>query len=282
MTTDPIDVEPHEAPLPVPVIAGLITAAPVADVQAIQAQYHELCNSLLDETDYQTIGSRQFRKKSGWRKLAVAFNVSTELKTETEIRGHRNRIEEVKCVVRATAPNGRYMDGMGVASIYERCCDPETCKRWETTRDGAPTGHVHCGDTCNGRHHFSNPAHDIPSTAMTRATNRALADLFGMGEVSAEEMNDNGSQWTPGETAGGSDSRPTSRRRSAPAEPQAPRPAVPAQIDRIAKLREEIGDGADDLFAPGFNAEELLFPQARILIDTLEARKKEIEHDDPE
>ena len=186
----------------VPVDPALIHAAPTTQVLELQVAYQALCAALLEPSDYQTIGDKQFRKKSGWRKLAVAFNVSTELLSETEIRGHRNRIEEVKCLVRASAPNGRFQDGIGVCSIYERCCDPTTCDRWEVYRDGRPTGHVHCGDTCNGRQHFSNPAHDIPSTAMTRATNRAQADLFGMGEVSAEEVMDNGQgQWHPG--AGG-------------------------------------------------------------------------------
>ena len=275
--SEPIDVEALEAPL-VPVSPDLIHSAPVDQVVAVQDAYHALCDALLDDSDYQTIGDRKFRKKSGWRKLAVAFNVSTELVKETEIRGHRNRIEEVKCLVRATAPNGRYQEGLGVCSIYERCCEPESCRLREVWEDGRPTGHHHCGDTCNGRHHFSNAAHDIPSTAMTRATNRALADLFGMGEISAEEMVDNGG-WTPGETASRPDTGRPSRRRSEPA-PTEPKMAQPAQIDRIAVLREELGATVDDLFEPTFNAENLTMGQARTLIDTLQAKKRETDGND--
>ncbi len=280
--TEPEVIEPGEiAGTLVPVDPALIHAAPTEQVQAVQAAYHALCDALLDPSDYQTIGDKQFRKKSGWRKLAVAFNVSTELLSETEIRGHRNRIEEVKCTVRAHAPNGRYQDGIGVCSIYERCCDPETCTRWERYPDsGKPTGHVHCGETCNGRHHFSNAAHDIPSTAMTRATNRAQADLFGMGEVSAEEIVDNGN-WTPGETAGGRESRPSSRR--AAGTPPGPKKAVQAQEDRIVELCTDLypdrppGEIVDEIIPGAASATELMFSQARQIIDILETRKREQE-----
>ena len=273
--SDEIEVEVVEAL--VPVDPALIHAAPTDQVLAVQTAYHALCDALLEPSDYQTIGDKQFRKKSGWRKLAVAFNVSTELLTETEIRGHRNRIEEVKCTVRAHAPNGRYQDGIGVCSIYERCCDPMTCRLKEVWEDtGKPTGHVHCGDTCNGRHHFSNAAHDIPSTAMTRATNRAQADLFGMGEVSAEEVMDNGN-WTPGETArGGSDHPPSRQSRRVAGEPPPAKMIAPAQVTRIEQLAKDLAPlTADELPEHTFDPSGLTFAQARTLIDTLEARKAE-------
>lgn len=281
MGDDEIVHELEELPLAplVPVDSGLIHAAPTAEVQAVQDAYRALCEALLDDSDYQTIGDKRFRKKSGWRKLAVAFNVSTELLNKTEIRGHRNRIQEVECVVRAIAPNGRYMDGIGVASIYERCCHPDTCKRWERYQDGNPTGHVHCGDNCAGWHHFSNAAHDIPSTAMTRATNRAQSDLFGMGEVSAEEIMDNGN-WTPGETArGGSDHSPSSRSRRTPGTPPGPKLAQESQLARIEALAAELKmTDADrlELLRPHTQPDgTLLFSDARTLIDTLETRKRE-------
>ena len=259
----------------VPIDPALIHAAPTDQVLAVQTAYRSLCEALLEDTDYQEIGGKRFRKKSGWRKLAVAFNVSTELLRETEIRGHRNRIEEVKCLVRAVAPNGRFQDGIGVASIYERCCDAETCKKWETYPDtGRITGHVHCGETCTGRQHFSNAAHDIPSTAMTRATNRAQADLFGMGEVSAEEIVDNG-QWTPGETAGAPEPHRSSRRGSAP--PAEPKGIAEAQVARITLLCKELGLGPPEPICleiiPEAADRTLLFSEARKVIDTLEARK---------
>jgi hypothetical protein len=136
----------------------LLSAAPVADVVALQKAFHDLCIALLDDDDYQNIRGKRYKKKSAWRKLAAAFNVSDTLLEETTKRNEDGRIVRATISVRATAPNGRSTEGLGVASIYERP--------------------------------FNNPEHDIPATAHTRAKNRAFSDLFGLGEVSAEEMTD--------------------------------------------------------------------------------------------
>ncbi len=161
----------------------------VATIEVVAAQeaYHELCKQLLDKSDYQTIGKKDFRKKSGWRKLAVAFNVSVELISREYERDATGRIVRAEVVARATAPNGRTMDGLGACDIFEKCCGQaygEPCANKSNY-------HKHCVLGCSGRAHFSNPQHDLPATAHTRATNRACADLFGMGEVSAEEITDN-------------------------------------------------------------------------------------------
>ena len=134
----------------------LLTAAPTADVVALQRQFAEMCSALLDDSDYQRIGNRQFKTKSAWRKLAAGFNVSDDLLEKTYTYRDDGRILRAEYVVKATAPNGRSTIGVGIAPIYERT--------------------------------FSNPEHDIPGTAHTRAKNRAFSDLFGLGEVSAEEM----------------------------------------------------------------------------------------------
>ena len=59
--------------------SDLLEAAPTADVVALQQQFHDLCVALLDTDDYQRIGAKDFKKKSAWRKLAAAFNVSDTL-----------------------------------------------------------------------------------------------------------------------------------------------------------------------------------------------------------
>ncbi len=171
--------------------ALVMPAAPLATVKAAQDAYLELCDSLLSAEDYQTVAEKQFRKKSGWRKLAVAYNVSCQVLDEEFSYDDRGRIARAKYRIRATAPNGRFMDGVGLCAVWEKCCDPATCKlrtHWEDS--GRPTGHVHCKPDCDGRHAFTKPDHDVPATAMTRATNRACSDLFGLGEVSAEEVDD--------------------------------------------------------------------------------------------
>lgn len=172
----------------------VVLAAPLTEIVQAQQQYHDVCLALLDDNDIQVIGKKQFKKRSAWNKLAVAFGVSTtEVRTVHE-RDEQGRIIRTECVVRASAPNGRTSDGIGACDLYERCCDPATCtKRTHWEDSGRPTGHVHCTLPCK-QAHFSNPQHDIPATAFTRASNRAKADLFGMGEVSAEEINDNGGQ----------------------------------------------------------------------------------------
>jgi hypothetical protein len=137
----------------------LLSAAPVADVVALQRAYLELSTALLDESDYQRIGGKRYKTKSAWRKLAAAFNVSDEIVDKVYDRDlETGRIIRAEFVVRALAPNGRSAVGVGLASIFER--------------------------------HFNNPEHDLPATAHTRAKNRAFSDLFGLGEVSAEEMSD--------------------------------------------------------------------------------------------
>lgn len=162
---DVIDVEGEEITPSVAALAPITKsdalvrpAASVNDVEDAFHDYQALCARLLDRDDVQSIGGRSFRKKSAWRKLAVAFGVSCEVRERIYDRDDRNNILRAEIVVRATAPNGRYMDGLGICDVSER--------------------------------KFSKQNHDIPATAMTRATNRACADLFGMGEVSAEEITD--------------------------------------------------------------------------------------------
>ena len=182
----------------------LLTAAPVTEVVALQQQYRELCTGLLDaREDFQRIGSSDFKKKSAWRKLAVAFNVSTEVLDERETRDEAGRIVRARYHVRATAPNGRHWDGIGVCDVRERCCLPGCSKGGS---------HRHCPaaleNLCLGFTHFSNAEHDVPATAHTRASNRACADLFGLGEVSAEEVSDRAP------TGAGSGARPPQAQRA--------------------------------------------------------------------
>lgn len=167
-TTDDLPILEAEAEPETPTVAALATITPgdalvrpAASIHEVEDAFHDyqaLCARLLDHDDIQHIGGRSFRKKSAWRKLAVAFGVSCEVRERIYDRNDQGQITRAEVIVRATAPNGRYMDGLGVCDLSER--------------------------------KFSKPQHDIPATAMTRATNRACADLFGMGEVSAEEITD--------------------------------------------------------------------------------------------
>ena len=118
--------------------------------------YQKITELMLDETDYQQIQGRAFKKKSAWRKYARAFNITTEIIDKDIVKTDKGAVKEASFIVRATLPTGRYADGWG------------NCSRQEGNK--------------------AHPNHDIPATAMTRATNRAIADLIGAGEVTSEEI----------------------------------------------------------------------------------------------
>ena len=97
---------------------------------------------------------RHFKKKSAWQKLSRAFNVDTHIVDRDIERTKMGRVREAYYCVRA---NGRSVESDALCSRSER-----------------------------GKDKVSD--HTIMSTAKTRATNRAIAELIGAGEVSAEEM----------------------------------------------------------------------------------------------
>jgi hypothetical protein len=117
--------------------------------------FEQMKSRLLSRQDYQPIQGKNFIKKSGWRKLALVFNISDEVvHSSRETRADGSFVWTFR--VRATAPNGRYTES--VAS-----CDSKERK-------------------------FSHLEHDVLATAQTRAKSRAISDLIGAGEISAEEL----------------------------------------------------------------------------------------------
>ena len=142
------------------VTGELVPAEPITMTAAQAASYmdayEKACRAMLKAEDFQRINKREFIKRSGWRKLGVWAMVSAEIIEEREFRNDSGQLVRARFKVRATSPNGRHMDGIGVCDVSER--------------------------------QFTHPEHDIVATAHTRAINRAFADLFGLGAVSAEEM----------------------------------------------------------------------------------------------
>jgi len=130
--------------------------------QAMNA-YQEITRSLLKPGDWQGPpgGEDSFVKKSGWFKLANFYGVSTEIIYEEVARDDDGQPTRVKARVRASR-NGRHADGDGACSVTE--------PRFASHR---------------GRLKLE---HDLASTAVTRATNRAISNLIGFGAVSAEEV----------------------------------------------------------------------------------------------
>lgn len=191
--------EPNQAVALTPGGAGTIVRSMVSVDEAVAAweEYNELRRRIASPSDFQKIADKEFLKKSYWRKLQKFFNLRIELMSESEKslqvlirtvkkkkkdnRGNWNEFdvkeveyypmdarletkanEEVKITVvfsavyRALAGNGTYVDADGHADIWEK---------------GYP-----------------NSYHNAKATASTRAKNRAISDLVGGGELSAEEL----------------------------------------------------------------------------------------------
>jgi hypothetical protein len=102
------------------------------------------------------IQGRAFRKKAYWRAVRTAFNLDV-----TMVEEHREVLPDGNwgwlVTYRAKAPNGRAADGDGA------CYASEKPGRGQATE------------------------HNVRSHAHTRAFNRAVSNLVGFGEVSAEE-----------------------------------------------------------------------------------------------
>lgn len=129
--------------------------------RAAMTQYHELTSAMLTTDDWQVIPNGKFVKRSGFQKIASGYGVSTEIVSEVVERENGQPIRSA-ARVRATHPSGRFAEGSGRCSIDE-------------TRFKTPGGR-------------GKAEHDIAATAVTRATNRAISNLVGFGQVSAEEV----------------------------------------------------------------------------------------------
>ena len=130
-------------------------SVPTKDALDHYHEFERLKTELLDTKDYQLISGKPFIKKGGWRKLALVFNVSDSIIIETKIeRPDGSFVWRIR--TKATAPNGRFTEAVGSCDSLER--------------------------------KFAHTEHDVYATAHTRSKSRAISDLIGAGEVSAEEM----------------------------------------------------------------------------------------------
>ncbi|MGC8584866.1 MAG: hypothetical protein ACP5L4_01925 [Thermoplasmata archaeon] len=118
--------------------------------------FQEIKEKVLDDNDIVIISNKKYIKRSGWRKIALAFNITTEIR---EIQ--REKMDDkyiVRVIARAVAPNGRISEEVGISDSSEF------------------TGNLKA------------TMHNIESKAVTRAINRAISNLVGGGELSAEEI----------------------------------------------------------------------------------------------
>jgi len=137
--------------------AQIIAKPDVKGALEIMKAFQELKQKVLDANDTVVISGKQYIKRSGWRKIAMAFNISTEV-----VKIEREKIDNVyvvRVIARATAPGGRISEEAGV-----------------------------CDSTEFERGNLQGTLHNIETKAVTRAINRAISNLVGGGEVSAEEI----------------------------------------------------------------------------------------------
>lgn len=147
----------------VPAAGGVMMPFDAEEVQDAMSAYQETVRATLAPSDWQgKPGAKgSFVKKSGWRKIAKAFGLSVTRVDDGVERDEDGNPVRAWAVYRAAHPNGQTQDGDGYCSVEEG----------RFARSG-------------GRQKLEN---DLRATATTRAKNRAISDLVGMGEVSAEE-----------------------------------------------------------------------------------------------
>jgi hypothetical protein len=128
--------------------------------------YQELRKRIGTAGDFQQIGEKHHPKKSFVRKVQRFFNVSCEIIQDEPLRDADGTI--IAWLARARAVHlgtGAYQEGDGACAFEEKTArDPLKEKQLRTI-------------------------HNIRAHAITRAKNRAILDLVGFGEVSAEEIN---------------------------------------------------------------------------------------------
>lgn len=164
---------------------------PVEDIESVVEvydQFEKIKSELLGSEDVTKINTNNHINKSGWRKIATAFNLSIEtLATKREVD---NGVVSYTVTARATAPNGKTVTGNGM------CASNESNHMVKVTDDKSEYSDYEDRDDVfevdGALRRLKEPKevneHNIMATAETRAKNRAISDLVGGGEVSAEEM----------------------------------------------------------------------------------------------
>jgi len=134
---------------------------PVSPAEKLAKSFHEfeeLKRQILTPADTYQGGDQAVRiRKSGWRKLALAFGLSDEIVDEIQEKDEKDPKTWVWHVrVRVTSRAGRTVEGVSSCSTRERV--------------------------------FAHPDHDTHALAHTRAKSRAIADMLGAGDLIAEEF----------------------------------------------------------------------------------------------
>lgn len=181
----------------VQVVPPSIVMPAVNPQQAMEAWkvYQDLKSAIVDkEVDVQKIGDRDFLKKSYWRKVATFFNLTMEVVKEKNEKLGKTFVWHF--TVKAIAPNGRYAIGVGSCDAFEKAVlkDGKYLAKGKVTKWGKNKAGKFFPEEWEWVDAVPNSIHNIRSTAETRAYNRAISNLVGGGEVSAEEVDQNAMQ----------------------------------------------------------------------------------------
>lgn len=179
-----ITKKPPKADLKQLEISGAVV--PVISVaQAIEhfQRFQKLKAAVLTDADYLFVGKdgrpcrkeekvAEYIKKSGWRKIALLFNLSIEIDATNGFRGTDNDgpWHGIVATVRVIAPNGRFVEAEGSCTTRNAFF----CKRWDADK--------------KTYRWIDTDESNLLKTAQTVAINRAISDLVGSGELSAEEV----------------------------------------------------------------------------------------------
>lgn len=129
-----------------------------AEAKTQWLQYQEMFKSITDEHDVINIQGNAYKTKSFWRKTARFFGLSVEIREEK--REMLDGAVVYSFTHRASTKNGLYADGTGACDSSE----------------------------FGEKNPFSE--HKCRSKAETRSFNRAVSNLVGAGETSAEEADE--------------------------------------------------------------------------------------------
>lgn len=155
-------MEKKEQTKSVAMIEGVVQPLMKAEELSDQLKaFQEIKKQCLTKNDTMYIKGNPYVKKTGWRKIKTAFNISLEI------------LEKQRVV----------LDDKNIMWIYN-------VRAYAKNREGNTVASADAEMACDTREKFSNgkPETAIMAMAQTRAYNRAISDLVGGGEVSAEEM----------------------------------------------------------------------------------------------
>lgn len=192
-TLAPVEHQTVALDAPLPIFRGVQMAQALMAYRELQAALDRAMPEQLMKLD-----GKPFRKKGYWRAVAVAFNLTVEPVNERrEVAGPfddgRDNFGYV-VTYKAIAPNGRSEPGDGACFAVEKArrfkCPHPHPQGWKgKTAHWPPEA---CPDFDPDFQWKTLPAqateHNVRSHAHTRAYNRAVSNLVGFGEVSAEEV----------------------------------------------------------------------------------------------